>query len=457
MQLYKNIMIRYIRFIVLFLLVAAASPVVMAQTLNTTSSPYSRYGLGSLNEDILPQSRAMGGIATGLNRIGGYSNINSSNPASYGFINLTAIDIGLFYNNESLNQTGANSQTNSNFRLSHVAFGIPVSKRSALSFGLKPYSELGYNYTQTRSNFGTGLATDTNTVNYIYNGEGGLSKAYLGYGFGLGKHIYLGANVAYLFGDLKQFRSTEIPGLYGNLNSRIEESNSVGGLTYDFGTQVTFDFGDKTNGAIQTKHLTFGYSVSASSQINTQNRYIVTQYIKDFNTLVESPASDTVINSQSGSAKIKLPLINRLGVTYQQDGKFLIGADYSIGNWSNLTIAGVNQGLQNSRSVNVGGQFTPNINAIHNYFATVDYRLGANYQKTYISINNTNINQKAVTFGLGLPLSPAIGSLSFYKINLSAEIGERGTLANGLIKEKFYNFHIGFMLNDKWFRRYKFD
>ena len=457
MQLYKNIMIKYIRFIVLFLLFAATAPVVMAQTLNTTSSPYSRYGLGNLDDDILPQNRAMGGIATGLNRIGGYSNINSLNPASYGFMNLTAIDIGLFYNNVSLGQTGSASQTNSNFRLSHVAFGIPVSKRSALSFGLKPYTELGYNYTQTKGNLGSGSPTDTNTVNYIYNGEGGLSKAYLGYGFGLGKHLYLGANVAYLFGDLKQFRSTEVPGLYGVLNSRIEESNSVGGLTYDFGTQINFDFGDQTNGALPTKHLTFGYSMSASSQINTQNRFIVTQYQKDFTTGVESPAADTLVNNQSSSAKIKLPLINHFGVTFQKDGKFLVGADYSIGNWSNLTIAGVNQGLQNSQQVNIGGQYTPNINAIHNYFAAVDYRLGANYQKTYISINNTNINQRAITFGLGLPLSPAIGSLSFYKINLSAEIGDRGTLSNGLIRERFYNFHIGFMLNDKWFRRYKFD
>jgi hypothetical protein len=44
-----------------------------------------------------------------------------------------------------------------NFRLSHIAFGIPVSKRSAISFGLMPYSELGYNYKQISPNFGTGF------------------------------------------------------------------------------------------------------------------------------------------------------------------------------------------------------------------------------------------------------------------------------------------------------------
>jgi hypothetical protein len=36
-------------------------------------------------------------------------------------------------------------------------------------------------------------------------------------------------------------------------------------------------------------------------------------------------------------------MINRFGISYQNDGKFLIGADYTMGNWSKLTIAGTNK------------------------------------------------------------------------------------------------------------------
>ncbi|NCD70432.1 hypothetical protein [Mucilaginibacter agri] len=444
-------MIKYIRFIVLFLVAVSASAAVMAQSTATTSSPYSRYGLGELNQDLLPQTRAMGGIATGVNRINGYNNINSENPASYGFMNFTVIDVGVYSNIVTLSQTGVQSQTNSNYRLSHIAFGIPVSQRSALSFGLKPYSEMGYNFLQTRSNFGTGLASDTNAVNNVYTGDGDLNKAYIGYGFGLGKHLYLGGNVSYIFGNLQQFRSVEIPNSYGVLNSRIEESNKVGGLNYDFGAQFTFDIKEG-------EHFTFGYSGSASSSLNTQNSFVASQYQKNFSTGDESVAADTIVNQQSPNGKIKLPLINHFGFTFQKDQKFLVGADYSIGNWSKLTIAGVNQGLQNTQTFNIGGQYTPNINQLHNYLAAVDYRLGFTYEKTYVQINGTNINEKAITFGFGLPLAPANnGGLSFYKINISAEIGQRGTLANDLIKERFYNFHIGFTLNDKWFRKYRFD
>ncbi|QQL48811.1 PorV/PorQ family protein [Mucilaginibacter ginkgonis] len=452
-------MIKYIRLVITILAFLPLANVVMAQSTATTSSPYSKYGLGTLNQDALPETRAMGGIGTAINKLGFYNYINSANPASYSYIGLTTIDIGLFNNSVTLSQNGVPSQTNSNFRLSHVSFGIPVSKRSALSFGLKPYTELGYNYTQTKSNLGSGLPSDTNAVNYIYSGDGGLSKAYLGYGFGLGKHIAFGANASYIFGNLQQFRSVEIPNLYGNLNTRIEQSNSVSGLAYDAGTQITFDFKGKKDrpGDPPSRHLTFGYSANLSSQLRTQNKYVITQYQKNFATGDENNAADSVVNNQTSGAKIKLPLIHHFGISFQNDGKFLVGADYSIGNWSQLTIAGVNQGLQNTQTFNVGGQFTPNANSINSYLAAVDYRLGFNYEKTYVQINGTNINQKAITFGFGFPLAPSVGQISFYKLNISAEIGERGTLSNNLIRERFYNFHLGFLLNDKWFRRYKFD
>jgi hypothetical protein len=66
-----------------------------------------------------------------------------------------------------------------------------------------PYSQVGYNYTKTFKGFGTGSPVDTNLVNNIYSGEGGLSKAYLGYGFTIARNLLLGANVSYVFGDIE--------------------------------------------------------------------------------------------------------------------------------------------------------------------------------------------------------------------------------------------------------------
>jgi hypothetical protein len=441
-------MIRYFRALTVFLLSLAVTTA-MAQTTATTSSPYSKYGLGIIDPTLLPQNVAMGGIGTATNQINGYNSVNPLNPASYSALRYTVIDAGIYSNFVSLSKTGVANQTNSNFRFSHITFGMPVTKNSGLSFGLLPYSELGYRYKQTLSRgFGTGSPADTNLVNSIYSGEGGLSKFYLGYGINLNKNLAIGANASYIFGNLKQYSSTEFPELYGAFNSRQESNNVIGGLNYDFGAQYTVHFSEE-------RRMTFGYSGSAATKLNSQTSFVVSQYLTDFTTGDENSASDTIVNKQNPKGKIQLPLINHFGVSYQVDHKFLVGADYSMGNWSKLAISGVNQGMQNSQSLNIGGQFNPNSNSIHSYWALVDYRLGAHFDKTYANVNNQSINQMGVTFGLGLPL--AVNGTSFYKVNFAADLGRRGTLSNSLVRETYLNIHLSFTVNDKWFTKYKFD
>jgi hypothetical protein len=439
-------MIKYFYITFLF---ASFTTGALAQTTSTatTSSPYSRYGLGDIDPQTLPQNAAMGGISAAINRIGGYNNINPLNPASYATINFTTIDAGFNSTINMLSQSGQPNASNANFRLSHVAFAIPVTKSSALSFGLLPYSEVGYNNKQTSKNFGTGSPVDTNAVNYIYSGNGGLSKAYFGYGFTIAKHLFLGANVSYIFGNIEQISETEVPTLYGVLNSRVDQSNSINGVNYDYGAQYSFDIAP-------TKHLVLGYSGSVGNNISSTSSYLVSQYTYDASGN-QNIAADTLINRSNAKTKVKLPQINHFGISFQSDAHFLVGADYSTGKWSSLTIGGVNQGLQDSKTFNIGGQITPNINSLHNYFARTDYRFGFMLNDTYLNLNNTDIKAHAVTFGFGFPLAP--NYTSFYKINFTAEIGQRGTLANGLVKENYVNLHLGFTLNDKWFQRFKFD
>ncbi|MGV3547112.1 MAG: hypothetical protein ACO1N4_08625, partial [Pedobacter sp.] len=87
----------------------------------------------------------------------------------------------------------------------------------------------------------------------------------------------------------------------------------------------------------------------------------------------------------------------------------------------------------------------------------VDYRLGFTYDKTYVRMNNEDVKQTAVTLGLGLPLQSGYGRSTFYKMNVSAEIGSRGKITNSLIQERYVNFHLSFLLNDRWFQRFRFD
>jgi hypothetical protein len=426
-----------------------------AQSTATTSSPYSRYGLGDISDQLLPQNIGMGGIAVATNAIGGFNSINIINPASYGKINFTTIDVGVSSNTITFSKIGLPDQRNTNIKLSHLLFALPVSKNSALSFGLTPFSAVGYNYKQTytKPNPNPVSPADTNAVNVISSGDGGLSKAYLGYGVTLFKHLMVGANFSYIFGSLKQDQSTEIPSLYGVLNSRDELDNHVKGVNYDYGAQYTFDFSE-------TKHLILGYSGSANSKLNVTRNEIVSQYTRDASGNENNPL-DSLKNSES-NGKIQLPQINRFGIVFQNEGKFMVGADYTMGKWSDLSISGVNAGLQDSKMINVGGQWTPNVNALNNFLALIDYRLGFIYEQTYLgqtalNVSGANLKRTAVTFGLGIPLPHDRASSAFYKINFSAEVGQRGQLANQLVKENYVNFHLGFTLNDRWFQRFKFE
>jgi hypothetical protein len=442
-------MINYTRLLLVFLMVGGALSA-SAQSTATNSSPYSRYGLGLLNDPTTAQTRGMGGLGVATNQIGGYSTINMVNPAAYTtFGRYTIIDVGVSSNTQLLSQTGvATNQANSNFRLSHFAFGVPISKRSGLSFGLLPYSEVGYNNTTTNIHRSSGAAGQTDTtVNTVYSGDGGLSKAYIGYGFGIGPHLKLGGNVSYIFGNLHNYGNIEFPDLNSAYNSRVEQSQAIGGINYDFGAQYSVDFSE-------TKRLIFGYSGSASTKLNSRRDYITSQYLRDAGGN-ENIAIDTLVNSLGVSSKIKLPLIQHFGITFQNDRRFLIGAEYITSKWSNYSIDGVNQGLQNSEGYRIGGQITPNVDALRNYFARMDYRLGFKYDKSNLNLNGTDIKAYAATFGLGFPLPR--NNNAFYKINFSAELGKRGTLQNNLVEEKFITLHLSFTLNDLWFIKYRFD
>ena len=107
----------------------------------TTQSPYSKFGVGNIKGMVLPQFRAMGGISTGVYKPNGYSNVNMLNPASYPGINFTTVDIGMSSELTTV-KSGSASEKSFNSTLSHLAIGVPVSSRSALSFGLTPYTNL---------------------------------------------------------------------------------------------------------------------------------------------------------------------------------------------------------------------------------------------------------------------------------------------------------------------------
>lgn len=411
-----------------------------AQT-TTSHSPYSQFGLGQMREDLLPQTRSMGGIAAGVRYQSGLPILNISNPASYSAFNRTILEAGLYGNATQLTK-GTASDNTADFAFSHIAIGIPLTKIDGVAFGLLPYSDIGYNNATTQR-------VDTLSFQKTLHGEGGVNKAFVGYGISPVKGLSVGANVGFLFGKLADISSVSFPYSLTAYNARYEESRLIRGITFDYGTQYSTSLKGQ-------KNLTIGYSGSLNNTINSTTTSMATRIEPSFDEDMQNVALDTTFLEESATRKLNLPLKHNLGFTLSKGYNWMIGADFKYADWSYFNTRAGEAKLDKNYGVAVGGQFKPDATSIK-YWNIVDYRLGFRYNRTQVTYNNTRINDMAVTVGLGLPLPETNFGRTFSRINISAELGQQGSLNNNLVRERYININLGFTLNDTWFIRRAYD
>ncbi|MCS4228076.1 hypothetical protein [Sphingobacterium sp. BIGb0165] len=421
--------------------ILASSTTAFAQK-TTSASPYSQLGIGQIREDLLPQYRAMGGISTAIRTLDGiYYNTNPSNPASYSAARLSVFDAGLYGNYTQLKSTTRSANT-ADFAFSHITMTFPMQKFGGISLGLLPFSDVGYRTNSQES-------INSQTFNKVFTGEGGLTKAYAGWGVRVYKGLSVGANMSYLFGTLNDYSRVEFPLSSGALNPQRQNKREIQGIIFDYGLQYEQPIGKEYA-------LTFGYSGSLNNDIKERTTIFDTRTQPSSDPDNQNIPIDTTYMSERTSRHLTLPLKHNIGVTLARNGKWLVGADFKYADWSRFQVRNGEGELRKNYGVSVGGQLTPDRSSL-NYLNHVDYRLGFRYNKTQYFLAGQDINDMAVTVGVGLPLARTQYSSAFSKINFSAEFGQMGKVANGLLRERYINFNIGFTLNDRWFRRNQFD
>ncbi|MCI0920835.1 porin family protein [Sphingobacterium rhinopitheci] len=412
-----------------------------AQT-TTSHSPYSQFGMGQMREDLLPQTRSMGGISAGVRYQSGLPILNIANPASYSAFTRTILEAGLYANMTQL-QKGNTTAKTGDFAFSHFEIGIPLAKAGGMAFGLLPYSDIGYNDTRNVLN-GTLQSIET------LSGEGGTNKAFVGYGVTPVKGLSIGANIGFIFGELKDITAISFPTDISMLNSRYQETRLIRGATVDYGIQYSKSL------AKNKMNLTIGYSGSLNNTVNSTTTELITRTQPSFDPDMQGVALDTVRFNQRVSKKINLPLKHNVGFTLSKGYNWMVGADFKYTDWSNFQTREGEPRLGKNYGFAVGGQLKPDPTSV-NYWNIVDYRLGFRYNKTHLKYNNENINDMAITAGLGFPLPESNFGRTFSRINISAEFGQQGTLKSNLIRERYININLGFTINDSWFLRRPID
>lgn len=448
-----------------------------------TQSPYSVFGIGELNLGQYAAFMSMGGTSIACTD----STIaNFSNPASYAYFNRNRPVFQIAMNGKfSTYETTTASSSQQNLGLNHFQLGLPIKKNWGASFGLLPYSFTGY----TISNYSI---TDGDTIQFIKEGTGAVTKVFLGLAYKPLNHSYLDTNYSkkdtsvvlkthmlslgvhgnYLFGTSARTQSMEYH--YNNLayNSRVESSLRIANATADFGFNYQYFFRPVHVDSLMNGSISIGATYSPGFKLKAYQDLLSYTYVGSFYSGFSASVVDTVENVSDSLGSIYIPEQYKFGFEYRfgwqpsRKGERLlrVAADVSFQKWSNFyeEFGGVQSApiYKDRISYGIGMEFSPVIGTdpTINIFARTNYRLGFNYTQTELSINGINLDNYGMSFGLGIPMN--INSTNT-NINLGASLGSMGTTDGGLIREKYIGVYFGISImpdrNELWFVKRKYD
>lgn len=455
----------------------------------TTSSPYSRYGVGTLLSQDFMRNFAMGGAGIGVrsNR-----NINFDNPASYSALSVTTFEAA--FTNSSLYLTDGVQSENLNYPyISYLAFGIPVIKNGwGMSFGLLPYSNVGYDYIHTVND---SLAGD---MTYVQNGDGGLTKAYFGNAIQLnpktnldpiglllkpfaGKRytleidslgyqtriynkridsliidkktpISFGVNGYFMFGNLTHDEKV----IYGDLPNAMNlwgiVTEAVADVGVDFGAQYQKSYTVYKGNKVNRMNISFGAAYAIGSDLKSKHSEMVRTFTgnNDFGTI-----KDTISLIVEESGTLQLPTEIGFGFSIENERKWTFAADFKAADWGAINSNSSLYQYNTNYAISAGLEIIPKHDAFNQYLKRIAYRIGARYNTSYITIQDQDLPEYGITFGIGLPMKRA--QTATPQFNLGFEYGKRGQAVDGLIEETFYKLNVGITINDRWFIKRKYD
>lgn len=402
---------------------------------NGTVSPYSAFGIGDLRQGRTIENQAMGGIGLYTDSI----HIHLNNPAALGKLGL-ATYTGALSRREYRMETNEDLQRTSVTSFDYLSIAFPlIAQRAGIAFGAKPFSSVGYQLEDVQEN-----AAGAQVLNE-YSGEGGINEVFLSAGFQIMPKMHVGATMSFYFGQLENRRVQVTDGIaYGTLDYR---QSDVSGFDFNYALTYTPNLGPK--------HTLFT-SLRAHTQTN-----LVSKNQRRIGTFVPLSGNEIEVfdvdldRDNLRNTEIKIPTTYSIGLGIGQEQRWLIGGEYSFQQFSdfgNEFLDGDNIAYEDASSYALGGYWIPDYTDIDSYFNRVVYRAGVRLDNTGFIVNEKDISNFGITFGMGFPLG-----FEYSNLNLGLEIGRRGTTMNNLVRESYFKVSIGLSLNasgpNRWFQK----
>ena len=172
------------------------------------------------------------------------TSVNILNPASYtSFDSLSFVFEGGLLSNFTKLETSSLSQKSNYTSMAYITFGFPINRWWKGSFGLLPYSSVGYNFSEN--------IVDPNprigNTKYKYEGQGGINQFFIGQAFKINQNLSLGVNISYLFGYIDRIQKVYLLDSANTYNTNDVVSTNVGIFNFNFGLQYTKKIGERFN------------------------------------------------------------------------------------------------------------------------------------------------------------------------------------------------------------------
>jgi hypothetical protein len=411
--------------IFLLLILVISGGQVLAQSMN---SPYSVYGIGDIDFKKYNRTSGMGGA--GLATMSEVFLVDNNPAALSGLQNryylFNAALSGKFstYSGDPVNYT---NRSNRDAWMKGLSFSVKIYKFWGSSVGFSQYSNVNYKY--TGSQFIEGAY---NSLDAIYEGNGGLNDFYWTNAFAIGKHFSAGVKTSYIGGSINQNTTIENPAAGTSLTSKQQD--------YYKGLKLEY-------GAIYHTHLGKQFDLSIGGTFSNKTNLTVERTLN-----VEENGNTLVTDKLISYGNYDLPMTYGAGITLKHRNRTTFSLDYTYEDWSSLKVNNSGWKLVSGNRIAAGIQ--------RSWFAQRwgggDYekrflQAGMFLNRSYLQVKDQQINNFGFTAGYG-------GSLRNNLLyTLSAEVGQRGTTANKLIKENYVQFTLALTYRDYLFtkgRRY---
>lgn len=390
-----------------------------------TMSPYSSFGYGLLRDNVTSTQRQMGGIGYAMSS---GRQINAMNPASYSRIDsLTFLfDIGA---DASFIRRSEGSESHSEFGggLDYVTMQFPVSKRIGMSIGMVPFSSVGYSF-----------GTEVDNGSSQRSGDGGLSQLYVGISGNIFKGFSIGANVAYLFGNI----TNSIYGITPSSTSVFEQIFEVRDWNLQIGAQYNFAISRKES-------IGIGVVYSPAKDLLGEGRVVKYALASSSNM-----ASIDTVASMKLNKNFSLPSTYGAGVSYRKGNNIFAELDLTYEPWGKAKVTQMSDfpatTFINRYKLALGGYWKPKDRGT--YAESITYRAGFSFTRDYVMVGSNQVRDWTISCGVGLPTASTKTI-----INVGLEYKHRQAHPNPLLKENYLSLTVGINFNELWFFKRKID